>query len=191
MQLRPATLRSTWTGGGAVALDTAAAKTTCRQCQLPLAGWQVDFIDDGPTCPLCGLTVTLNRPAIDSEAVLIWLPQLTQRAIVPLVRAAHLSLHRADLSADTLRPPNRLVPEEALGAITALAALRACARQAEERIGTTSPRVLGAAVLEIGRETPDAALGGLRVLPLGRVIEDGVDIYPEILAAWAATDKET
>lgn len=53
------------------------------------------------------------------------------------------------------------------------------------RLGTTSPRDLGAAFLGLPPKSyarRDKLLGGLRLLPLGRLLRGGRDGYPALLS---------
>ncbi len=71
----------------------------------------------------------------------------------------------------------------------ALHALRGRAAAAQDRLGTASPLDLAAALLGVERATPargPTLLRGLRLLPLGRLYQEGRDVYPQVLDAWAA-----
>ena len=61
--------------------------------------------------------------------------------------------------------------------------------QARSRIGTTSPRELGEALIGLppaALAKGDALTGGLRLLSRGRLFRDGEDVYPDLLDAWTA-----
>ena len=71
------------------------------------------------------------------------------------------------------------------GALEAIRALEARSFEAETRLGASSPRVLGAALMRMKpRLYEDRArlLGGLRLWPRGRFFVDGEDIYPQLIA---------
>ena len=172
----------------------------CRFCGQPPAGWQAPFhrngdhADDTPenvvaACPLCHLAQHLNRPTIEQEAVLVWLPELTQAALNGLVRGIHLVLHAHGEPAPLERRP-RAETDAVFAAYAAhKALLDRSAAAARARLGTTSPRQLGAALLALSPAAyADRAerLGGVRLLPRGRLFRGGEDVYPEMLAAWAA-----
>ena len=117
--------------------------------------------------------------------MLIWLPEMTQAALNALAYAAHKrllregALHRAANAFAVIREYG---PDRALEAIRALEARSA---EAEARLGTASPRVLGAALMRMKpRVYQDRArlLGGLRLWPRGRFFVDGEDIYPQLIA---------
>lgn len=48
--------------------------------------------DEVPSCVLCHLVRHLDRPRIDDEALLIWLPEMSQPALNSLVRKMHSRL---------------------------------------------------------------------------------------------------
>jgi intracellular multiplication protein IcmJ len=172
----------------------------CRFCGEPTAGWQARFHLDGDhahndpgnlvtACPLCHLAQHLNRPEIDREAQLIWLPEMTQGALNLLVRHIHLACRDAGVSPALPDAPPSRMPRQAFGAFAAWHAVRERQAAAELRLGTTSPRALGAALLDLSpmvRATLPARLSGIRLLPRGQLFRAGRDIYPEILSAWAA-----
>jgi len=182
-------------GGGQVTPSDAI----CRFCGLDAAGWQEAFHRDGnhansapgnvvPACPLCHLCQHLDRPGIHEEAALIWLPELSQAAVVALARSAHLVLHAHGEPAHMdrgrpVRPDPALAPTWA-----ALHALRGRARAAKERLGTASPLAFATALLgtaPAARTQGAVLLHGLRLLPLGRLYQKGRDVYPQVLDTWA------
>jgi hypothetical protein len=127
----------------------------------------------------------LERESITEEAVLIWLPEMTQAALNALAYAAHKrllregALHRA---ADAFAVIREHGPD---GALEAIRALEARSAEAEARLGTASPRVLGAALMRMKpKHYRDRArlIGGLRLLSHGRFFVDGEDIYPQLIA---------
>ena len=120
--------------------------------------------------------------------MLIWLPEMTQGALNGLARGIHLVLHAHDEPASLERRP-RAETDAVFAAYTAYRGLQERAGAVRARLGTTSPRQLGAALLALSpRSYADRAerLGGVRLLPRGRLFHGGEDIYPEVLAAWAA-----
>jgi hypothetical protein len=126
----------------------------------------------------------LERETIAEEAVLIWLPEMTQAALNALAHGAHKRLSRAGA---LHRAANAfaLARERPDGALEAIRTLEARRAEAEARLGTASPRLLGAALLRMKPKTyEDRArlLGGLRLLSRGRFFVDGEDIYPQLIA---------
>jgi intracellular multiplication protein IcmJ len=131
----------------------------------------------------------LDRRTIDEEAVLIWLPEMTQPALNKLANVAHRRLADAGALYRAADPLAGLHQDIARGAIEALRAIEKRRIEAEARLGTSSPRLLAAALL---RAKPkfyqDRArlLGGLRLLCRARFFVDGEDIYPRPIAARGA-----
>ena len=69
-----------------------------------------------------------------------------------------------------------------------LHALRGRAAAARDRLGTASPLDLATALLGVDRTAPSrppTLLHGLRLLPLGRLFQEGRDVYPQVLDTWA------
>lgn len=173
---------------------------SCRFCGFDAAGWQEAFHLDGDhanaapanvaaACPLCHLCQHMDRPTIAGEAVLIWLPEVSQGAVIALARRIHLVLHAHGEPPHMERGrPVRNDPPLA-AAWAAQLALRERAKPAERRLGTSSPLDFAAALLGLSpaaRRRGAALLQGLRLLPLGRLYRDRTDVYPDVLDAWAA-----
>ena len=163
------------------------ASGTCRFCGFGAAGSMRTTVHAGQpvaACLLCSLCHGLDRPRIADEAILVWLPEMTQRALVAVVRRLHgiCCDHGEPPTMD--RPPSAAGPKlfQARGVFLAL--LRRTAT-AKSRFGSACPSDLAAALAELpgDAETSSSLLGGLRLLPLGRFFdEDGTDIYPRTLA---------
>jgi intracellular multiplication protein IcmJ len=170
---------------------------TCQFCGQPTAGWQEpyhlnDDHEDGSaaniaiSCPLCHLPQHLHRPTIDDEAVLIWLPEMAQGAVSVLARQIHLACVAEGLPA-AYRDVAHTAPTLS-AAYHAYRTLHERSAAAALRLGTQSPRQLGAALRELAPSDyarRATLLGGVRLLPLGRLFRAGVDIYPKILRDWA------
>ena len=177
---------------------TADGGSLCAFCDQPTRGWSETFhlndnhLDQGQTnlavsCPLCHLAQHLNRPDIEREAVLIWLPEMAQAAISALVRRIHLSCHACGLATAFADLPGSSHNAAAGRPRAAYRALHERVDAAALRLGTSSPRELGAALLDLRADDIQkraGLLGGLRLLPLGRLFRSGRDIYPEILRSW-------
>ena len=161
-----------WTGHGYLPAGSQSSATACALCHLPQH---------------------LDRPRIDEEAVLVWLPEISQPALNATMREIHVALQALseDVHTDAVfrtRPP-------ALSNLYYARAVLADRRgTAEARAGTASPHELGMALLEL---SPAAylrrgeLLGGLRLLPLGRFFEGELDVYPEIVGFWRERAKVT
>ena len=186
---------------GAGSPTPAALASPCIFCGAHSGAWQAScvlndndsgaHVDAAPACPLCVLTHRLERPRIDEEAVLIWLPEMSQPAINTLMRHVHMRLRAMGecLHADggfRLDTPERRTLHHVR------AALRRREDLAQHRLGSTAPSVLAGALLRLspaayGRRA--ALLDGLRLLPLGRIFAGDEDVYPRIVDTWI--DLET
>ena len=139
-------------------------------------------------CPLCHDCRHLGRDGAEQGYAVVWLPEASQAVLNHLVRAVHLVLHEHGEPPHMAERPTGDTPalRSAFNSYRALAGRMA---QARSRIGTTSPRELGEALIGL----PPAALakgaeltGGLRLLSRGRLFRDGEDVYPDLLDAWTA-----
>ena len=164
------------------------AQSSCPFCGVRFTEGQEPFLcPDGSadfSCAPCHLVRHLERDTIAEEAVLIWLPEMTQAALNALAHGAHKRLAR-DGALHRAASPFDLAPDHVpKGAIEAIRALEARSFEAEARLGASSPRVLGAALMRMRpRVYQDRArlLGGLRLLSRGRFFVDGEDIYPRLI----------
>jgi hypothetical protein len=163
-------------------------------CGIRSGSWQTTSHLDGgalaaaPACPLCTLARRLDRPRIDEEALLIWLPQMSQQAVNTIIREIHIKLRDAGepLGDDDAL---RLVTPARNELCSARAELAARAAGAASRLGTDAPSELGSALCQLSPSVymrRSALLGGLRLLPRGRLFEADRDVYPEIVDTWIA-----
>ncbi|MFK4046951.1 HNH endonuclease signature motif containing protein [Roseomonas mucosa] len=173
--------------------------TSCRFCGAYAKGRQEAFHLDGDhandapanlvrACSLCHLTQHLDLASAERAASLIWLPEMPQQAIFAITRSAHLALLIAGEDPTLGTPPRQDTPA-IVAAWRALSALRAREAACARRLRTTDPATLGGALLGLtARAYGDRAtlLQGVRLLPLGRLVREDKDIYPELLRAWAA-----
>ena len=171
---------------------------TCRFCGFRVKDRQdVALLDGNPgnrsgdnlvtCCLLCATVQQLNRSTASQEAVLIWLPQMSQAVLNAMVRGIHLSLRLDGQSPILGRRPTKDTPlvRAAWRAYDALAGRQ---QAAEQHIGTVSPVELAAALLDMAPTTyarRGEMLGGVRVLHRGQHFHNGADIYPGILKSWA------
>jgi hypothetical protein len=179
------------------------ATAPCAFCGQFSCRWQEEFHLDGDhennapdnvvaTCLLCHLVQHLDRPRIEEEATLIWLPEMSQRALIALARTIHLKLREAGEPVDAAIPS--FGSAESYAHLRARRELLVRATIVKTRLGTSSPRELDAAM----RALPPAIyaqreelLGGVRLLPLGRLHHGDHDVYPDILATWASLEGAT
>lgn len=177
-------------------VDPPEGSGPCRSCGFEAAGWMCPARQGGKImwrCLLCSLCHDLDRPLIAEEVVPIWLPETTQRALVAVVRRLHLICHQHGQPPTMVGvpPPGTPILSQAWGLHMAL---RRRATLAKARLGTTDLSELAEALDDAARAGADvySMLGGLRLLPLGRFFDaEGVDIYPQALASFAATTSRT
>jgi hypothetical protein len=164
---------------GAAPAPVAGTGADCGFCGGKLG------LHAGPdgACVLCTPVLHLDRPRIDEEARLAWIPEMTQAALASLVRELHLQLWAdGDRHADSGAPLH-----------FARQALESRADLATEHLGTDRPSELAQALGLLRPETyanRHRALGGLRILPLGHFFVGTKDVYPEVLASWQAERTE-
>ena len=182
----------TWSHVTAKQVDT---KTSCAFCGASAGPWiarrasSPGHQQPAPACALCNLPQHLERPLIDEEAALVWLPEISQPALSATLREIHIALRGLgeDLHADAVFRTRAPALSNLFYARAILAERRGAA---EARVGTASPRELGLALLEL---SPAAyarrgeLLEGLRLLPLGRVFEEDKNVYPEIVDFWRSS----
>lgn len=160
-----------------------------RQDVVPVESDPINQTSDklATCCLLCVTVQQLNRSTASQEAVLIWLPQMSQAVLNAMVRGIHLSLRMDGQSPVLGSRPSKDTPlvRAAWRAYDALAGRQ---QGAELHIGTTSPVELAAALLDMAPASyarRGAMLGGIRVLHRGQHFQNGSDVYPEILKSWA------
>lgn len=173
-----------------------ALSRSCVFCGAPTGAWlsvtgngkpgRPDQVPNDSVCPLCRLVCHLERPHIDDEAVLVWLPEISQPALNTIVRELHIQLRALGDPLEAGAAPRHNTPERypLHHARTAFAERSA---GAAERLGTTKPSDLGSALHRLSpaaRRHQDALVGGLRLLPLGRFFQGSEDIYPSIVDGW-------
>ena len=187
--------------GGQAHAALARDARTCRFCGLAAGRWAEVFHLDGDhahdapdnlaaACPHCHACQHLGRETAGQEYLLVWLPELTQAALNHLARGVHRAFHDHGEAPCPEVAPSRDTPR-LRSAYTAYRALAARAALAEQRLGTSSPRVLGEALLGLSRPAAGRApalVDGLRLLPRGRLIRGGADVYPECLKDWDEAD---
>ncbi|MDN3564175.1 hypothetical protein QWZ14_07285 [Paeniroseomonas aquatica] len=132
-------------------------------------------------CLHCRTLHRLGSDQIDQEATLIWLPDISQPALNWLVRSIHRSFLAHGEPPCLANRPTCDTPR-LRAAYRTYAALDRLSHDAEWRIGTTSPRELGAALLSLP-ESRRVVPAGLRLLHQGRHYVAGRDLYPALLEA--------
>ena len=137
-------------------------------------------------CALCNLVQRLDRPRIDDEVCLVWLPEMSQAALVCLVREMHVRLRANGESVSELSFPAAVTPERS-ALYFARAAVLARRDVAAEHAGTSQPSDLAHVLARMDTaayERRHRLLAGLRALPTGRFFVGSDDVYPEIIDSW-------
>ena len=143
----------------------------CEFCGMPSAGGL-----GGGACVPCHLVLHLDRPHIDVEAVLGWIPEISQAALNRIIRELHCRLHESAGRSSADRGPHYVsrAINERVGA-------------AAEILGSSQPSELAQSLALL---SPAAyaerhrLLGGVRVMAAGHFFVDDADVYPEVLAGW-------
>lgn len=170
-----------------------SAGMLCQFCGETVGQVPDALVSEAPCCVLCGLVQHLERPRIDEEAQLVWLPELSQPALNALMRRVHMSLRRHGEGLETGAQPTAAVGDlpTLYQAGQALLGRRA---EAATRLGTSEPSDLADALLRLspaGFKRRDTLLGGVRLLPMGKVFGAAGDVYPQIVDSWRRAEAES
>lgn len=152
----------------------------------------LDDSEELSSCALCYLVRHLDRPRIDDEALLIWLPEMSQPALHCLMRTIHCRLRVLGETLDVRASP-LLDTEDRPVLWHAQQALLGRTETATARLGSARPSDLADALLRLSAPAYQArrrSLGGLRLLPRGHFFAGDSDVYSAIVDAWRnlATD---
>ena len=172
-------------------------KLPCPFCGMHSGRWQRLVAparrghDCAAACVLCYLCRHLERPRIDEEAAVVWLPEMSQPALNVTMREIHLQLR--ELGEDLYDAGRlRLDTPERCRLFHARSALSARAAATASRLGTDKPSELAGAIYRL---SPGAyanraqLLDGVRLLPFGRFYAGNKDVYPEIVDSWRGISK--
>lgn len=150
-----------------------------------------------PICHFCHLTQHIGLAGKNGEATIIWLPEIEQAALSHVARTVMVARY-ASTMAESGRGTQRrdIAPLKSISirASSVMNALQSREAKAQEQLGTTEPLVLASAMQKLANESRetydkrDEYLFGLRLLPYGRYVVDGVDIADKIVADWMAPD---
>lgn len=169
--------------------ETAPEKAgfQCRYCGAAVGHVPPSLVEDAAaSCALCGLARHLERARIKEEARLIWLPEMSQAALNAVMRRVHCGLRGLG---ERMEPEARpvLAAGDGLSLYHLQQALLERSREAEVRLGTTDPGALGDGLVRLSAGAyarRGVLLGGIRLLPAGRLFEGGEDIYPVVVDRW-------
>ena len=163
------------------------SSSECRYCGAPIGRILADLADETvAACALCGLAQHLGRPRINEEARLVWVPEMSQAALNVLMRRIHTGLRSLGEPLETGAQPSLAVGDRTL-LYHGQQGLLERTREAEVRLGSSDPGHLADALVRLSAGAfarRDALLGGIRLLPTGRLFEGGTDIYPDIVDSW-------
>lgn len=137
-------------------------------------------------CAVCTLVRHLERPRINEEAHLIWLPEMSQAALLCLLREMHCRFRDAGERFDSEAGPPVVSPERRALHYARLA-LSSRSKLANEHLGTSRPSELACVLTRLSRAAYDRRhhlLAGLRLLPSGRFFVGAEDRYPVIVDSW-------
>lgn len=188
--------------GGQASRALARDGHACRFCGLASGPWAEVFHRNGDhaddsldnlatACPACHACQHLGRDGSDQEYLVIWLPHLTQAALSHLVRGIHLVFLDHGEPVHMAPPPAHDTPA-LRSAYAAYRELAACSSIAQANLGTASPRLVGEALFSLPPSAASRAaalVDGLRLLSRGRLLRNGVDVYPACLECWAGPQR--
>ena len=195
-------LEATKPAGEQASLALARDGHACRFCGLACGPWAEVFHRNGDhaddrldnlatACPACHACQHLGRDGSDQEYLVVWLPHMTQAALNHLVRGIHhVLLDHGE--APRITPPTSPNTFALHSACAAYRELAACASVTQASLGTASPRLVGEALLGLPPSAASRAaslVDGLRLLSRGRLLRDGVDVYPACLESWAPPQR--
>jgi intracellular multiplication protein IcmJ len=135
-------------------------------------------------CLICAAGWRLHRPEAEREALPIWLPEMSQRALNVLMRGLHITRlrHSAHPAPEAASPAEHPEARRASFCFSQLAARGALL---VERAGIASVLDLPALFLRLdpaGGRCPEPLAYGMRLLHRGRHFVDGADVYSRLLA---------
>jgi len=185
-------------------------RNTCCGCGFKAAKWQeVHHIDDDHSnnkmsnlvtvCMFCHACQHIGLAGRNQEAILAFIPEISQAQLHHVVRSilyakiwANTVFSRS-ASSPSAHDNLKVAKDVAAAATTLEAELQGRSAQAVELIGTSSPQELGDILSQFANlaDRPelyagrDKFLRGIRLLPLGRRIQDGVNKMPDIVASWS------
>ncbi|MCA3266106.1 MAG: hypothetical protein ING19_08550, partial [Azospirillum sp.] len=126
-------------------------------------------------CSFCHLNFHIGRAGMMGEAALIFCGELTQAEISHIARAVYVGINDGNV-----------VARGGYALMSMFSAQRHT--EAKRLLGTGNPTVLGTALLKLSPEEDAIRIASLlpniRLLPLGRKIVDGIDVFEAIVKYW-------
>ena len=166
--------------------DAGVAPAPAETGRCAYCGLQAGLHSADGGCAACRLVRHLERPRIDDEVCLSWLPEISQAALICLTRTMHTRLRAAGEGFDGETGPV-LVSRERGALHYARLALSGRGAVASALLGTARPSELAQVLARMSRPLYDRRhqlLGGLRVLSVGRFFVGADDVYPAIVDSW-------
>lgn len=176
--------------------------STCRFCGFRAPKWQeVHHANDDhgdnrldnliTACPFCHMCQHIGLAGKNEEAVLIWLPEIGQADLHHLVRTAMVAQRLAEEAKADVRNNKpemvRAYREAADVAKAVMANFRSREAVAEKMLGTSDPLEIGNAMLLLPDDVyarRDDFLAGIRLLPLGRRMNERDDVMAKQVTSW-------
>ncbi len=174
---------------------------TCSGCGFKTPKWQeVHHLNDDHSdnrlsnlttaCTYCHMCQHIGLAGRNEEAVLVWIPELSQAEINHLVRSSQVARRWAETATSTrqVRPDSiRTANSAAEGANALLAALRSRENDAEKKLMTSSLQDLANIMLALEDDIYDRRmdfLRGFKMLPLGKREQDGKNTMQLMVDSW-------
>lgn len=175
---------------------------SCRFCGFRHLKWQeVHHVNDDhadnrlenlvTACSFCHMVQHIGLAGRNQEAVLAWIPEISQDRLHHIVRTALVAQRQAELISGEARGAAAMIRafrQASDAARSALAALRSREIEAERRLGSSDPLEIGNAMLllpdDIYARRADY-LSGIRLLPLGRRQQGSDDVMKKQIDSWA------
>lgn len=180
---------------------------TCRFCGFKAPKYQeVHHLNDDHSdnrlanlvtaCSFCHAVQHIGLAGKMKTAVLAWIPEIPQDRLHHVVRSTLVVSRWADGIEKDRRQRQEVVraaTEMAQAAKSLETKLRARTAEAEKRFMTSDPLELGTILQQMANEGGALYdrradyLQGLRLLPLGRQVQGGKDMMPEMIDSWLTT----
>jgi intracellular multiplication protein IcmJ len=179
-------------------------KRTCQFCGFKAVKYQeVHHLNDDhadnrqenlvTACGFCHQVQHIGLAGKNKEAVLVWLPEVSQDKLHHLVRSILVATKWAE-GVEKNKASRREVTRAAIQIAEAAKSLegkfKARTADAEKHFMTSDPSELGNILHQMGVEQPVLYdrradfLTGLRLLPLGKRMQNGKDTMPDIINSW-------
>ena len=172
---------------------------TCRACGFRADKWQeVHHINDDHSdnsitnlatlCSFCHMTQHIGLAGKNKEALLVWLPEISQPSLHHIVRAILVAEYEGN------KPGADKITAAAAKALKDKLLSRES--DAKKIIGTSNPEVLGDILWRMANESGnrlyprrEMMLNGIRLLPRGVRKDGNKDVMSEMVQTWISPPK--